>query len=161
MPPSSFSDAEEAPTSISTYVARSSFSGAGAGLFAGRTFRPGETVVAYAGKRLSRESLTAATLRRGFIVRGSRGFVDTQDANGRLRLSDGELVNPHRYTGSEWARLRSVGVGWVGLGSLARFANHSDRPNTRLKGLRLVAKKRIPRDAEVTLNYGQAYNTRF
>jgi hypothetical protein len=144
-------------TEGSIYVKESLVKGAGGGLFAGKRFRGGECITKYVGRRVPSRNLSREVMQRGYVVRSSSGYVDTHNASGRLRLRGGEVVDTHHYSQREWARLETVGVAWEGRGSLARFANHSNTPNARIKGLRILAKRDVIAGDEITVNYGPAY----
>jgi hypothetical protein len=140
-----------------TFVAKSRIEGAGGGLFASRRFQDKQVIGQYVGRKVPRSKLSDSIVSRGYVLKWTRGFLDTFNASGRLQLLSGELVDSNSFSSEDWVRLPALGVGWVGNSSLARFANHSYRSNARLKGLNLVAKGAISAGEEITVNYGQGY----
>ena len=140
-----------------TFVAKSRIEGGGGGLFASRRFEDREVIGLYAGRNIAASKLSDSIVRRGYVLKWTRGFLDTFNASGRLQLLGGELVDSNSFTDEDWARLPALGVAWVGNSSIARFANHSNRCNARIKGLRVVAKGAISPGEEITVNYGRGY----
>lgn len=53
--------------------------------------------------------------------------------------------------GGEW-------TGYDGRNEM-RFMNHSGRPNAEMDGLHCYALREIPRDAEITIDYGPDWHT--
>jgi hypothetical protein len=140
-----------------TFVARSRIEGGGGGLFASRRFEEKEVIGLYVGKNIAAGKLSDFIVRRGYVLKWTRGFLDTFNTSGRLQLLSGVIVDTNSYSSEDWERLPALGVGWVGTGSLARFANHSSRCNARIKGLKIVAKGAISPGEEITVNYGRGY----
>ena len=126
-------------------------------MFASMRFQAGDTIAIYAGRKVLAKNLSLITRRRGYVVHGPRGYVDTFDEQGRLQLLNGDVVCTHMYGDADWQLLPALGVAWVGEGSLARFANDSKTPTAKIKGMQLVAKSAIQAGAEITVNYGRAY----
>ena len=129
-------------------------------MFASMRFQAGDTIAIYAGSKVLAKNLSLITRRRGYVVHGPRGYVDTFDEQGRLQLLNGDVVCTHMYGDADWQLLPALGVAWVGEGSLARFANDSKTPTAKIKGMQLVAKSAIQAGAEITVNYGRAYWSR-
>jgi hypothetical protein len=145
-----------ATSSTPIYVKQSLIPGAGGGLFAGQPFKKGDTISIYAGSRVPAACLSNTAIARGYVIR-ARGYIDTYNESGRLQLSSGEVVNTNNFSAKQWASLKSVGVAWVGRSSLARYANHSNASNARMKGLRILAKRDVLAGEEVTVSYGPGY----
>jgi hypothetical protein len=90
---------------------------------------------------------------KSYMLRCTRGFIDGRDPDGRLLLDTGVKLNTHSMSDSDWSQLYGRGVSWLGCATLARFANHSTRPNARFIDTRIVAKRTIEPDEEITVNY--------
>ena len=129
-------------------------------MFASMRFQAGDTIAIYAGRKVLAKNLSLITRRRGYVVHGPRGYVDTFDEQGRLQLLNGDIICTHLHCDEDWRLLPALGVAWVGTGSLARFANDSRTPTAKIKGMQLVAKFAIQAGAEITVNYGRAYWSR-
>ena len=54
-----------------------------------------------------------------------------------------------------------AGGKWIGYDGRneMRYMNHSDRPNAEMDGLYCYALREIPRDSEITIDYGPDWNT--
>jgi hypothetical protein len=140
-----------------TFVAKSRIEGGGGGLFASRRFEDKEVIGLYVGRNIAAAKLSDSIVSRGYVLKWTRGFLDTYNSSGRLQLLGGEIVDSNSFTTEDWARLPSLGVAWVGNSSIARFANHSFRSNARIKGLKIVAKGAISAGDEITVSYGRGY----
>ena len=88
---------------------------------------------------------------------GNQGHIDATDPDGRLQLESGKHVDTHKFEERDWSCLAERGVRWVGIASLARFANHSTHPNARMSGDKFKAVKNIALDEEITINYGPKF----
>ena len=102
-----------------TFVAKSRIEGAGGGLFASRRFQDKEVIGQYVGRKVPRSKLSDSIVSRGYVLKWTRGFLDTFNASGRLQLLSGELVDSNSFSSEDWVRLPALGVGWVGNSSLA------------------------------------------
>jgi len=65
---------------------------------------------------------------------------------GRVTREDGMHVLWIEGDEGEW-------TGYDGINDL-RFLNHSDQPNAEMQGLQCFALTAIPRDREITIDYG-------
>jgi hypothetical protein len=135
------------------YVSRSRIVGAGGGLYANQRFGYKDTIAVYQGRRVPREEVRDADTNTAYMLRTTRGYLDGHDPAGRLLLDTGLKLNTHAMSNTDWLQLQGRGVRWLGLASLARFANHSTHPNARFKGTSLVAKRPIAPNEEITINY--------
>lgn len=102
-------------------------SSAGLGLFAEQTIKKGQIVIEYTGERISEEEANK---------RGGRYLFEVTD---------------------------SLVIDGKGRENTARYANHSCRPNCEAEHdeeenkIFIRAYKNIPKDSEITYNYGKAY----
>ena len=94
---------------------------------------------------------------RGYVLRVGPRYIDARDPAGRLRLSDGSLVDPHPFSDADWAALRQVGVAWEGHASLCRFLNHSEASNAVLSKGWLVTTTAVEAHSELLVRYGAAF----
>ena len=140
------------------YVKQSDVPHSGAGAFAARALKAGDWIDRYTGTRVKAEVMRALKYERGYILRVGGSYVDARDPNGRLRLSDGTLVNPHTFEQEEWAAIAdNPGVAWEGEANLCRFIQHSRKPNAKFEGSDIVCLKPIERDGEVKIDYGKDF----
>ena len=93
----------------------------------------------------------------GYIFHIGPNYIDALDADGRLRLADGKLLNVHGFTDADWAEIGKPGVGWQGCANLSRFVNHASSSNTKMCRGWLVTTRAIEAGEELFLNYGKDY----
>ena len=110
----------------------------GRGVYARRDIPDGTLVIEYVGERITKaESRRRELERRKRVQRGEEGIVTIFDLNERFDL-DGR-----------------------GDDNVARFINHSCRPNCQAEQRRgriwIVARRDIPAGAELTFDYGFPY----
>ena len=137
------------------YVQRSSIAGGGA--LAAIDLPKGTFVCRYTGVPVRAAQVRAPGFVRGYVLRVGPRYIDARDPAGRLRLSDGSLVDPHPYSDADWAALQQVGVAWEGHASLSRFVNHSEASNAVLSKGRLVTTTAVEAHSELLVRYGAAF----
>ena len=108
-----------------TFVAKSRIEGAGGGLFASRRFKDKQVIGQYVGRKVPRSKLSDSIVSRGYVLKWTRGFLDTYNSSGRLQLLGGEIVDSNSFTTEDWARLPSLGVAWVGNSSIVSCHSYS------------------------------------
>jgi SET domain-containing protein len=96
---------------------------------------------------------------------GDKVYVSGSPGNGqgvfaRVALKKGEYIGTYEGPKAQrngkfvlWLVGRGRAVGRRGLNAL-RFLNHADTPNAEFDGWDLYATKRIPKDTEITFDYG-------
>lgn len=140
-----------------TFVQCSTVPSAGAGLFAAVTLLRDTYLHKYEGHQVKAHEMRRAGYSTGYLMRIGPHYIDARDPLGRLRLSDGELVDVHSFTQDEWVNLSKRGVAWEGAANLSRFVNHATTPNARYHRGWLVTTRDVRAGAEIFVRYGKGF----
>jgi hypothetical protein len=143
------------------FVKASGISGSGGGAFATEPLAPGDWLGRFTGVSVPAAAIPDLPNGASYVKRVGPRYVDARDPAGRLRLSDGRLVDVHQFSEADWGGLEAnPGVAWEGKADLSRFIQH--RPaagdvNAVIRGSDVFATKAIPMGGELFVDYGAAY----
>jgi hypothetical protein len=134
---------------------------AGGGAFASVDLPKHTWLCRYTGVQVTAAQMRAPDFVRGYVMRVGPRYLDARDPNGRLRLSDGALVDVHGFTDANWEALSPHaslrGVAWEGAGNLSRFVNHSDTPNVAFRKGWLVTIGYVAAGTELVARYNASF----
>ena len=110
-------------------IRKSKIKAAGGGAFLTIPVARGALLGFYKGSRVVVDNLVDEHGRADYIFQGESGGRDGYDPDGRLRLSDNEVVNVHSWSADDWAAMTDVdGVEWIGVtANWTRFCNHASK----------------------------------
>ena len=132
------------------YVKESGIPNSGGGAFASTKLKKGDWLGRFTGVSIKASALRESSFEVGYVKRVGGPYISARDPDGRLRLSDGQLVNSHQFTDVDWKALaENPGVAWEGIASLSRFIQHKPAAgdtNVIIRGSDVFATCDVPRE---------------
>ena len=149
-------------------IRKSKIKAAGGGAFLTIPVARGALLGFYKGSRVVVDNLVDEHGRADYIFQGESGGRDGYDPDGRLRLSDNEVVNVHSWSSDDWAAMTDVdGVEWIGVtANWTRFCNHASKARNASvcttserfgRSHAIYASRDIEAGEEIYISYSKGY----